>query len=466
MAGKRISRQKLNIALKTLPIPVQEHNMRCRLIAAYMVEKVNTEDWFYDAKLNGESIVSAVYYHDIGKAALPQDALYPEAEADDPKNEKYRRHVDEGVYVVNNICDTDIFAFGERSPETYVLRAISEHHERYDGKGFPQGLRGDAISVVGRMTATIDAVDNIFFVGASESRDFDSCVSRLASMAGKALDPYFVNVLIDDRQTFRGFIEYIDNKNRNKRKNDSYGLQFNFRPVQNIREDQSFAWISEYVINDPYYGILRPEIFLPVADTSAQMTKLSKLALERLLLMLDFIAEKSDKSPRISIRMATRALSTKTYVPELIKLLDKYNVKKNTVCLVFDETGLTDDGVDYATKFTELQDGGYRIAIGCMGDGASLLTQLDRLPVDYLFINGTFTNRIALNPNTYGMASGVLDIAHNLHMSVVFQGVDSRRVESELLKMRAKYACGELYGAALPQKEFVSFIVNEGGDSR
>ena len=69
-----------------------------------------------------------------------------------------------------------------------------------------------------------------------------------------------------------------------------------------------------------------------------------------------------------------------------------------------------------------------------------------------------------LNANTYGMASGVLDIAHNLHMSVVFQGVDNRRTEGELLKMRTKYASGELYGEPLTEKQLVASMSDGGGD--
>lgn len=465
MAGKRISRQKLNIALKTLPIPVQEHCTRCRLITAYLVDRINTEDWFIDAKLNGESIVAAVYYHDIGKAALPTDALYSEGE-DSAKNAVYLRHIDEGVALVNSICDTDITTFGERSFETYVLRAITEHHERYDGRGTPAGLRGDNISIVGRITALVDAVDNIFFVGATASRGFADCISELAGMAGKSLDAYLVNTLIDDRATLAGFIEYIDTKNKNKRKNDNYGLQFYFRPVQNIREGTTFAWESEYLINDPYYGILRPEIFLPVADTAAQMTKLSKLALERLCLMLDLIAERSDEHPRVSIRMAAKPLGNKTYADELCRLIDKYKIKKNTICLVFDETGLLDGDVNYVSKLAMLREGGYRVAIGIKGEGASLLASLDDLPADYLFVDHKITNRIPVSPNTYGLVSGMLDIAHNLHMSVVFEGMDTRRTEGELLKMQVKYAVGELYGEALSEKELVSFICGNGGAGR
>jgi len=464
MAGKRISRQKLNNALKELPIPVQEHCKRCRMIAGFIVEKINVEDWFFDAKLNGDSIIAAVAFHDVGKLRIPKETLYYDAKADDDKNAIYRSHAEEGVNLINVTCETDLAGFGERSFESYVMRAVTEHHERIDGSGFPRGLRGDEISIVGRIAALADAIDNIFFVGATESRDFAEGLAELERMAGTALDPELVAKTLEPRETFEGFIGYIDTKNKNKRKKDGYGLQFYFSPVQNIRENEHMAWVAEYVINDPYYGILRPESFIPVAETSSQMTKLSKLALERICLMLDRIAERSDEHPLVSVHVTAKALATKTFVSDLCKLIPKYEIKKHTICLVFDEGGLTVEGVDYAAKFAELRDGGFRVAISTAASGATLLTDLDRLPADYLFIDHKFTGRIATNPNTFGMASGILDIAHNLHISVVFLGVDNRAIEGELLKMRVKYACGALYGRALSERELVNRIATDGGD--
>ncbi len=465
MAGTRISRQKLNNALKELPVPVQEHCKRCRMIANFLVEKVNAEDWFLDAKLNIDSILFAVSMHDVGKLQLPKDALYDDLTSENVGNTVYRSHAEEGVNQINNLCGTNLEAFGDKSPEKYLYHAVIEHHERVDGTGFPRGLKGKEISIVGKITAIANAVDNIFFVGATETRDITVGIEQLLQMAGKSLDYDLVEAMVSDRETFAGFVEFINNKLKNKRKNDTYGLRFHFYPLQNIRDNEPMAWCGEYVINDPYYGIVKAETFMPVAESSNLAAKLSKLALERICLMLDKIAFEYDEHPLISVNLSAQPLSQKTYVKELCKLIEKYEIKKQTICLVFDEGTFIGDGIENASKLAELRQAGYRVAISTSGDGATLLTSLDRIPVDYLFLNRRLTARIPTNPNTYGMASGILDMAHNLHISVVFLGVDERAIENELLKMRAKYACGELYGRALSEKELVFSIGNDGGDA-
>ena len=103
MTGRRISRQQLNNAIKSLPIPVQEHCKRCKQIASYLVDQIRLEDWFLDSGLNPEHIVSAVYFHDIGKCAIPRDNLYAVHNETTAKKSAYRSHVEEGVRFIERI---------------------------------------------------------------------------------------------------------------------------------------------------------------------------------------------------------------------------------------------------------------------------------------------------------------------------------------------------------------------------
>ena len=66
------------------------------------------------------------------------------------------------------------------------------------------------------------------------------------------------------------------------------------------------------------------------------------------------------------------------------------------------------------------------------------------------------------NANTFGVASGILDIARNLHLSVVFLGADNHAIERSLLKMHVRYAAGDLYGAPISERDLVS---RSGGQS-
>ena len=430
MTGNRISRSKLNTELKKLPLPVQEHCKRCRLIANYLLERIRCEDWFLDLKLNAEYIAAAVYLHDVGKTRISRDHLYAEHSVTKAKKSAYRAHIDEGVDLVEALCDIKFADFGEKKFETYVYQAITEHHENADGCGFPKGIGTSKLSLTGKITAIADTVDNLFFVGGAEERDFEELTDRLSQMSGNELDPSLLQILLAD-----------DNVNR--------------------------EYLCEYVINDPFYGIVKPDVFLPVADMSSQAPRLTLLAMERLCLMLDRVKERGGRTVPITIRIQASCFEAKKFVSEAIKLLDKYQVKDYVLCLVVDEKGLKelDEEIDYVSAFARLREGGYRMAVNCMSESSTLITSLDTLQIDYLYINAAYTHKVAINANTFGVASGVLDIAHNLHVTVVFLGSDTHAIEKTLLKMRARYAAGELYDHPMREQEMVSMLVSDGGDA-
>ncbi len=456
----------MNNKLKELPLPVQEHCKRTKLIANFLLERIKEEEWFFDAQLNAEHIASAVFLHDIGKAAIPRDNIYAEHNVSKTKQAVYRSHVEEGVALIESLCEISFSDFGERKFERYVLQAISEHHENADGCGFPKGTKGKALSVTGKITAIADAVDNLFFVGATETRDIEALTEQLAQMAGNELDKSLLSVMLADKNAFIEFIRYIDTRYKNKRKTDSYGLQLQFRPIRNIIENQTREYLAEAIINDPFYGVVKPEVFFPVANLTSHTPRLTLLLVERLCLMLDRVRERGGKLFSVSIPIEASCFEAKRFVPELLKLLDKYSIKDNTICLVVDEKELVElEDVDYVDVFAVLRKGGYRMAINSMSNSSTLITSLDALEIDYLFIHPSYTRRLSVNASAYGVASGVLEIAHNLHVSVVFLGTDAHATEKTLLKMRARLAAGELYGLPIRESDMVLALVQGGGDA-
>lgn len=462
--GNRISRQKLNNRLKELPLPVQEHCKRCKLIAVFLLERIKAEDWFFDAKLNADHIASAVFLHDIGKVCIPRDNLYAEHNATKGKQNLYRSHIDEGIMLVESLCAIDLSSFDERKFESYVRQAITEHHESVDGCGFPRGLRGKQISVTGKITAIADTIDNIFFVGATELGDIEQKTDQLERMAGVELDEKLLKAMLSDRTAFIEFIRYINTRYMTKRKTDNYGLQLQFRPIRNIIENENREFFAEFIINDPFYGIVKPEVFLPVANMSAQISRLTVIMIERLCIMLDRVRERGGEIQPVTVAIEAECFATKKFVFELNRLLKKYSIKDNIICLVVDEKGLLElEGVDYINSFAILRNGGFRMALNSLGESTTLLTSIDALEIDYLFINPSYTHRLNANANAFGVASGVLEIAHNLHVSVVFLGVDTNSIEKKLLKMHARLASGTLYGEPFRESEMISALVNDGG---
>ncbi len=88
--------------------------------------------------------------HDVGKMAVPVGILNKPSMLDAGEMQAMREHVSSGVRLVSA---------PEGALEAAAFDVIAEHHERCDGTGYPHGLKGDAISLGGRMGGIIDVYD-------------------------------------------------------------------------------------------------------------------------------------------------------------------------------------------------------------------------------------------------------------------------------------------------------------------
>jgi HD-GYP domain-containing protein (c-di-GMP phosphodiesterase class II) len=102
-----------------------------------------------------ESIIAAAPLHDIGKVGVPDAVLNKPGRLSDEEMAVMRTHVAQGEAAIAR-------ALAETGPVPLLVTAealIAGHHERWDGKGYPRGLAGEAIPFAGRIMAIADVYD-------------------------------------------------------------------------------------------------------------------------------------------------------------------------------------------------------------------------------------------------------------------------------------------------------------------
>jgi hypothetical protein len=125
--------------------------------------------------------------HDLGKVRVPADVLNKPAALAADEWEMIRRHPDQGAALAGPLLDW----LGEWGA------AISQHHERFDGMGYPRGLAGHEIAQAGRIVAVADTFEVMTAVR-SYKRPMSVAVARreLADVAGTQLDPACVRAFL------------------------------------------------------------------------------------------------------------------------------------------------------------------------------------------------------------------------------------------------------------------------------
>ena len=135
------------------------------------------------SELEVKGIAAAALLHDIGKLAIPEYILSKEGPLTPEEMRKMRLHPQLGAEIVSNIKF--------RYP---VTDSILAHHERFDGKGYPNGLAGKAIPLGARVLAVADVFDAYTSGRLDSAETINGAMETLRQGSGTWFDPEIVRV--------------------------------------------------------------------------------------------------------------------------------------------------------------------------------------------------------------------------------------------------------------------------------
>ena len=126
--------------------------------------------------------------HDIGKIGIPDNILLKRGRLNPEEREAMEKHVDYGIKILGG-HQSDLLHFAKEIAET--------HHEKYDGSGYPHGLIGEDIPLVGRIVALADVFDALVSERPyKEAWPVDKTVKYIEGQAGQHFDPKLVDIFI------------------------------------------------------------------------------------------------------------------------------------------------------------------------------------------------------------------------------------------------------------------------------
>jgi diguanylate cyclase (GGDEF)-like protein/putative nucleotidyltransferase with HDIG domain len=134
-----------------------------------------------------QGVKTAALLHDIGKLAVPEHILSKPGPLTPEEFQKIRAHPKVGADIVSSV------------PFPYpVAPLILSHHERWDGKGYPTGLRGEEIPLGARILSVVDYFDALMAERPyHKAMSFEAAIGLLKQEAGKGLDPAVVSKFIE-----------------------------------------------------------------------------------------------------------------------------------------------------------------------------------------------------------------------------------------------------------------------------
>jgi diguanylate cyclase (GGDEF)-like protein/putative nucleotidyltransferase with HDIG domain len=172
--------EALALAIDAKDQTAQNHIRRVQVYAAGLARALGMSD------TDIQGVKTAALLHDIGKLAVPEHILSKPGPLTQEEFQKIRVHPQVGAEIIGAV------------PFPYpVAPLILSHHERWDGKGYPVGLKGDEIPLGARILSIVD-----YFDALTSDRPYHKAMSEDAALAllqqesGKALDPRVVDAFM------------------------------------------------------------------------------------------------------------------------------------------------------------------------------------------------------------------------------------------------------------------------------
>jgi HD-GYP domain-containing protein (c-di-GMP phosphodiesterase class II) len=134
-----------------------------------------------------DALASGALLHDVGKIGIPDRILQKSGRLSEDEYAEIKRHPILGVSILTPATEL-----------ASALPVVKHHHERFDGKGYPDGLRGEDIPLIARIVSVADAFDSMI-----RARPYGYGISRKAALreieenSGTQFDPRIVRALLE-----------------------------------------------------------------------------------------------------------------------------------------------------------------------------------------------------------------------------------------------------------------------------
>ncbi|KPK00460.1 MAG: hypothetical protein AMJ60_01220 [Desulfobacterales bacterium SG8_35] len=205
------------------------------------------------------------------------------------------------------------------------------------------------------------------------------------------------------------------------------------------------------------HGMMQPDSFIHMAERSGLIKLLSAWVLnEALRQAAAWSADGIDIA--LSVNLSTQDLSSRDLPDIVSKLLTTHNIPPQRLILEITETSLMVNHEHALETLTRLAEMGVRSSIDDFGTGYSSLAYLKMLPAGELKIDKSFVFDMLENENDAVIVRAIIDLAHNLGLKVVGEGVETKALQDELIRLGCDFLQG--YNICRPKnaEDFIAWL--------
>jgi len=203
----------------------------------------------------------------------------------------------------------------------------------------------------------------------------------------------------------------------------------------------------------PERGLVPPLEFIPFAEETGFIHELSLWVVEEAARLLARW-QAPGLLPRLSVNLSVHDLMKADLVERLGAGLQRHGVPPQALCLEITESAIMNDPQRALQTLQALKALGCKLSIDDFGTGYSSYATLRNLPVDELKIDMSFVKAMEKVPKDAMIVRSIIEVAHNLNLSVVAEGVENEAIRQQLALLGCDEAQGWHIGRPMPVEAF------------
>lgn len=230
-----------------------------------------------------------------------------------------------------------------------------------------------------------------------------------------------------------------------------------YQPVVDIRSGQLRG--AEVLVRwrKPDGSLVLPGAFIPLAESSGLIQEMTRQLMRKVCVEAG-PAIGHRPGLKISFNFAGKLFSDDAIVNDVRKIFSKSPIKLSQVVLEVTERDPIENLTQARQVIAALQGLGVRIAIDDVGTGHSGLSYMLKLGVDIIKIDKMFVDAIGTDRNSTTIVETLVDLAHNMRMDVIAEGVENFEQVMHLREVGIRSAQGYVFAPPLPGSAFLELV--------
>jgi diguanylate cyclase (GGDEF)-like protein len=234
-------------------------------------------------------------------------------------------------------------------------------------------------------------------------------------------------------------------------------LNIVFQPQFDLKTGRTGAFEALARWNSPELGQVGPDVFIPAAEKSGLITKLTRILLDKALRS----AADWPEALRIAFNLSAHDLHSSRAIARICDLVKESGIAPERIEFEITETAMLTDFDQALKSLAELRALGCRIAIDDFGSGYSSFSYIHRLPVDCIKIDRSFVTEMAENSQAAMVIKTMIDLCGNLHLDHVIEGVETEEQLRQVNDAHARHVQGYLFSKPMPAASIARYLEDE-----